>query len=243
MQFRKNVFWALPLIAVGVVWQLKNMGIITYDLFHLIISWQMLLMYIGLYSIFCRRIVGGLVTFLAGAWFLMLQIGWLENDWFHVYWPLALIVAGVAMLFKPRRDSGHHWKQHHRDFRKEGSCVGKDCFINTDGYVESGNIFGSVQQIILDPVFKGAKLKVLFGGTVLDLRHTKLEGKETFIEIDCTFGGIEICVPPNWNLNFQVHPIMGSCEDKRFNHTIEIDSEHQLIVRGDITFGGLEIKN
>jgi len=45
MNLRKNLFWAIPFIVVGVVWIMRNTGMITDDLFHIIVSWQMLVMY------------------------------------------------------------------------------------------------------------------------------------------------------------------------------------------------------
>ena len=51
MNLRKNLFWAILFIVVGVVWIMRNTGMITDDLFHIIVSWQMLVMYIGIGSI------------------------------------------------------------------------------------------------------------------------------------------------------------------------------------------------
>ena len=67
MNLRKNLFWAIPFIVVGVVWIMRNTGMITDDLFHIIVSWQMLVMYIGIGSISRRHYIGGLITFLVGA--------------------------------------------------------------------------------------------------------------------------------------------------------------------------------
>lgn len=75
MNLRKNLFWAIPFIVVGVVWIMRNTGMITDDIFHIIVSWQMLVMYIGIGSIFRRHYIGGLITFLVGAAFLLPQTG------------------------------------------------------------------------------------------------------------------------------------------------------------------------
>ena len=37
--------------------------------------------------------------------------------------------------------------------------------------------------------------------------------------------------------------MMGGCDDKRFNASIEMDREHILVVRGNIVFGGVEFKS
>lgn len=243
MNNRKNIFWAIPFILVGIVWVLKNTGTITDDLFHIIVSWQMLVMYIGLGSMSRRHYVGGLITFLIGALFLLPRLGWLDSDWLQVYWPAVFIVVGLMLMIKPRKRNERHWNNRGADSGKDVSSGTKNNFINTEGYVESDNTFGSVEQIILDPVFKGARIKVLFGGTVLDLRRTTLDSPKTYIDIDCRFAGVEIYTPANWRVHFNACPIMGGCDDKRFNASAELDKEHVLVVRGNVTFGGIEIKS
>lgn len=242
MNVKKNVFWAIPFIVVGIVWLLKNMGMIATDIFDIIVSWQMLVMYVGVFTFFSRQYVGGLITFLFGLYFLIPELDWMNGSGMTI-WPLLLILVGIVILFSPRKKNHAHWKS-------GGSATGngidtgaKSEFINIDGYVESDNTLGSVEQIILDPVFKGARIKVLFGGTILDLRRTKLESPQTYIDIDCMFAGVEIYVPNDWRLNFNARPLMGGCEDKRFNASVELDKEHVLVIRGNVTFGGIEFKS
>lgn len=66
---------------------------------------------------------------------------------------------------------------------------------------------------------------------------------QTFIDIDCTFGGVEIYLPSDWNLLTQIDAFIGGCDDKRYNSSVEIDKEHILIVRGKVSFGGIEFKS
>ena len=75
------------------------------------------------------------------------------------------------------------------------------------------------------------------------LRRSKLEAPQTFIDIDCTFGGVEIYLPSDWNLLTQIDAFIGGCDDKRYNSSVEIDKEHILIVRGKVSFGGIEFKS
>ena len=59
----------------------------------------------------------------------------------------------------------------------------------------------------------------------------------------CTFGGVEIYLPSDWNLLTQIDAFIGGCDDKRYNSSVEIDKEHILIVRGKVSFGGIEFKS
>lgn len=246
MRRKGNLFWAIPLIVVGLVWQLSNMGYITSQVFHIIVSWQALLMYIGIVNIFKRQYIGGIITFGVGLLFMLPKLDILDHDWLRVNWPIALIVVGIILIIKPyfRKDrSGFHSKGNCFKRYGENANQADSSYSCEDGYVKSTNYFGSVKQIVLDPVFKGASISNTFGGTVIDLRHTSLEAPETFIDIDCTFGGVEIYMPSNWLLENNSTVILGGCEDKRFVGREEINNEHTLIIRGNITFGGVEIKS
>ena len=172
-----------------------------------------------------------------GAYFLLPEISWVEGEWLDMFWPVLFIFVGIMILFKPEC---HHFNAHWDGRRPEYT---KEVYGSEDGFIVSDNTFGSVQQIVLDPVFRGARLRNAFGGTVLDLRRSKLEAPQTFIDIDCTFGGVEIYLPSDWNLLTQIDAFIGGCDDKRYNSSVEIDKEHILIVRGKVSFGGIEFKS
>ncbi len=50
-----------------------------------------------------RGLVGGLILLTMGALFLLSNLGILNSDVFRTWWPLLLIVIGVARLFGSRR--------------------------------------------------------------------------------------------------------------------------------------------
>ncbi len=178
-----------------------------------------------------------MITIAIGVYFLLPEITGITGEWVRMSWPVLLILVGIMILFKPKRHrSNNHWDGGRPEYAKE-------VYSSEDGFVVSDNTFGSVQQIVLDPVFRGARIKNTFGGTVLDLRRSKLEAPQTFIDIDCTFGGVEIYLPSDWNLQTQIDAFIGGCDDKRYNTSVEIDKEHTLIVRGKVSFGGIEFKS
>ena len=224
-------------IIVGLLFLGRNFGIIDSYLFHILVSWQMLLIVVGVVNLIKRHFFGGVITIAIGAYFLLPEISGIKGEWAGIFWPVLLILVGIMILFKPKRHRfNSHWDKRRPEYAKE-------IYSSEDGFVVSDNTFGSVQQIVLDPVFKGAQIKNAFGGTVLDLRRSKLEAPRTFIDIDCTFGGVEIYLPSDWNLLTQIDAFIGGCDDKRYNSSVEIDKEHILVVRGKVSFGGIEFKS
>lgn len=238
MQIKKNLFWAIPFIYVGLVWQAKNMGYLTSGMFGTLVSWQALLMYIGVWGIATGNSIKGLASVAIGAVFLLPELGILTGDWAHISWPLAFIIIGMLVLLKPLLHRGH--KPHQPVRSAPDACTGYAC---SDGYVELNNRFGAVRQIVFDPVFKGAVIKNSFGGIALDLRRTTLADPVTYIDVECTFGGIEIYAPAAWNIQPRLHAAVGGCDDKRQTPPAETDLAHTVIIRGTITFGGIEFKS
>ena len=173
-----TIVTATIFIIVGLLFLGRNFGIIDSYLFHILVSWQMLLIVVGVVNLIKRHFFGGVITIAIGAYFLLPEISGIKGEWAGMFWPVLLILVGIMILFKPKRHRfNSHWDKRRPEYAKE-------IYSSEDGFVVSDNTFGSVQQIVLDPVFKGAQIKNAFGGTVLDLRRSKLEAPRTFIDID-----------------------------------------------------------
>jgi hypothetical protein len=229
---------ALTLVVAGFVILAHNMGAVSDYVFRIIISWQMLLVVLGITSLLKRNLLPGGILLGVGIYFLLPRIISAESALLTNYWPVFLILLGVIILFH-RNKRPWYRRQHHR-IHSNGTTRRTEHI--TDGFVKVDINFGNSRHIVLDPVFRGADLDVAFGSITLDLRRTSLEAPETYIDVDCSFSGVEIFVPPHWSLFSEMDNTFGSSEDKRYVNQ-EIDTEHKLIIRGDITFGSLEIKN
>lgn len=101
-------------IIVGILFLLRNLGMIDPSLFDLLVSWPMLLVVSGIFTIFHRNPVGGMLLVGVGVYFLFPQLNWITNDFLRVYWPLGLILLGLVIMLK-RKDS-IRTKKHKRPF-------------------------------------------------------------------------------------------------------------------------------
>ncbi|KAA6313742.1 hypothetical protein EZS27_035535, partial [termite gut metagenome] len=144
-------------------------------------------------------------------------------------------LIGIIILFKKPHKKRDKW--HHK--------IATDMvYTSEDGFVLSEAAFGSVTQIVVDPIFRGATIKNTFASTVIDLRRTSLDALETFIDVESTFGNIEIFVPNTWVVVSKANADFGGIDDKRFHSGfIEFNNNQKVIIRGKIVFSGLEIKN
>ena len=71
-----------------------------------------------------------------------------------------------------------------------------------------------------------------FGGTTIDLRHTHIAPGETYIDLDCSWGGVEIYVPSDWKVVFKCNAFFGGCDDKRWQNG-NINKESVLVILGN----------
>lgn len=235
---------AILFIIVGILFLLRNLGVIDPSLLGLIVSWPMLLVVWGIFTIFHRHPVGGMILVGVGVYFLFPQLNWITNDFLRVYWPLALIILGLIIMLK-RKDSICTKKQKHPFDRPPFGHRRSNDEINyeTDnGFVSVNATFNSVRHIVLDPVFKGADIDVSFGNVILDLKKTTLEADETIINVDSSFSGVVIYVPKGWLVRLKVGSFLAGCQDMR-DLTEATDMTHTLYICGDLSFSGLELRD
>lgn len=232
---------AVICIVLGALFLGRNTGLLSPDVFHFIVSWPMALVVWGIYTLFHRHFTIGAILILIGLYLLFPALEWISNDWLRIYWPLGLVALGLLLLLKSGKNSClRRWHRRGRfAFQRNRSCTEGE---NEGGYVNSDISFSSVKHIVLDPVFKGATLDVAFGGVNLDLRRTTLVKPETWITVNSSFGGVELYIPDTWVVRIDIDSFLGGCNDHRYSSN-EPDPEHLLVIRGALTFSGLEIKS
>ena len=252
--FSGKILIALLFILSGILLFARNMGWITSEVFDLIVSWHSLLILLGIYAMIRRHFIGGIILFLAGVYFLIGGLSWLPENSQAMVWPLALIIAGVLFIFKPGRNKRAQWaRQHTMEHRRQWMKMHQgrpgmnfeselQQSESVDGFLRSENVWGAARHVVLDELFKGAMIRTSFGGTTIDLRHTHIAPGETYIDLDCSWGGVEIYVPSDWTVVFKCNAFFGGCDDKRWQNG-NVNKENILVIRGTLSFGGLEVKD
>ena len=67
-------------IISGILLFARNVGWITYDLFSIVVSWNSLLIVLGIYTMTRRHYISGLILTLIGAYFLIGGLSWLPEN-------------------------------------------------------------------------------------------------------------------------------------------------------------------
>lgn len=237
----RSLVMGLIIIGMGVLMVLRNQGVIDAKLSQLLLP--TLAIGVGVWSLLNKHhYVFGILMTTAGAYFLLPRlvsgIGW-TAVWPAglTFWPTFLILVGILVLASMIRPFG---------CGRTCSCNGnfdRQTSETNDGFVEVNNSFGSVRHIVLDSVFKGARIHTRFSGTILDLTRTTLAEGETYIDVDMSLSGLELHVPDGWMVTTDPLSLnLAGIEDKRYYRSAS-NPACRLVIRGHMTLAGIEIKS
>ena len=224
----RRFLFGVVLIIFGSFWILERLHIFPDAFSDLIISWQSLLIVIGIIALINGSETTGWILILIGAFFMiphMFEIPW---ELRRLTWPSLLVVLGVLLLLR--------YNKPHKGIAESGP--------KNLNFFDDFVIFGGREMMINSQSLVGGKSTAIFGGSEYDLRSAQLSENGAVIDCVSVFGGTGFKVPPDWTVKNEVTTIFGAFTDKR--GPIVIDSQNlgkTLIIRGFTAFGGIEVKN
>lgn len=229
-QAGSRVVVGLAVAGIGVLALLDNLHL--FDIALLRTFWPLALVLWGVSRLFWWRHPGsGLVSVIAiGAGIVLTA----QNlDLFHfslrVWWPMFIILAGLSIVMRgliPRpgedRDS----------FPAPTMANGELVDINLS--------FSTISQRNDSASFKGGRISSTFGGVELDLTQAAIDGSEAVLQVSACFSGVELRVPRVWVVVVEINPSFGGVENKTVP---PMGPGPRLVLRGDVLFGSIDIKN
>jgi hypothetical protein len=215
-------------VVLGVLVVLVGIALLaeTTDLADVDVFWTYvpsLFILLGVYAFVAsgfRNVIGPLIIVgVAAAWQLV-TLEYLTAEKVTQFWPLLIVLFGLSIILGQYRS---------RAKSVEGT------------YVTALGIFGGSEKRA-SGTFTGADLTALFGGASLDLRDAEPEDRPVHVSVTAMFGGVEVVVPREWNVQLDVLPIFGGASDDRARS----EDEHEgvdLVVTGFAAFGGVAIED
>lgn len=229
----RTVGIALLIIAAGVLLLLEGLHILSWDLSRIFISWQMLLIVIGIFNLLSsQHKVTGVILIAIGGIFLYDKFYDLDISIWNVLWPTILIIIGSSLLLKHSRkgNDGFHFKNTPVE--------------NLDDLIDEVSVFSGSEKTITSKNFRGGRITSIFGGSELNFTKAELSESNNVIELFYMFGGSTIVVPADWDIKIDVVAIFGGFSDKRYkSKEIPGTSPKRLYIKGLVIFGGGEIKS
>ncbi len=209
-------------VVIGLVLLVHTTGV--YDTRFLFDYIPSLFVLLGLYAMIrsgFRNLFGPLLVVAVTAVWQLTTLGYVEGSEVKQLWPLFIVFFGLSLVFS--------------HFRSKPEGV-------ADSHVSTLTVFGGTEKRSTSKQFTGADLTALFGGTELDLRDAEITERPAHVSAMALFGGIDIIVPREWNVQIDVLPILGGAADDRARHDEEHD-EVDLVVTGFAAFGGISISD
>ncbi len=211
-------------IVLGVIFLLDNLGYIyAGDYWDF---WPAILIIFGLSKIVQPRGSSGRI---AGAVFTIIGVALLLDNlriiYFDIwdYWPLLLVFVGASLVWRA-------WEVSRNMATGNG----------VEGNIYAAAILGGVKRSNSSPDFRRGELTAIMGGCEIDLRQASMQNSPAVINIFAFWGGVDIKVPNDWNVDVQGMPILGGFDDKTFHPQ---NSTKRLLIKGHAIMGGVEIVN
>lgn len=217
----------LILLGIAVITDLLHIG--NWNFRHIIFSWQMLLIGLGVIFISGRESKPtGYILIAVGGFFLIPEVFHdLPNYWRSLFWPVMLILLGFLIIF---------YRGKHRPGSSSRSDIGQD-------YLDDVSIFGGGDKILQSQQFKGGKITNIFGGSKYNLTNVQLAVGTNYLDVIMIFGGSKFIVPEGWDIRLEVTSVFGGFSDKRMRSIMVTDPDRSIVFRGITLFGGGEIVN
>jgi predicted membrane protein len=239
----KRFYFGVILIIVGVILILERLNLIPESVADLLISWQMLLIGIGVLSLIGGNRTAGTILIFVGGTFLIPELITVPHELRKIYFPLILVAIGVAILMRQRDHQKINAFSAPEPFNpEENKSAGSPNSFNTfDDFV----IFGGREIFVNSQNLAGGKATSIFGGIEFDLRKAGLQPGGAVIDCVSVFGGCGFKIPMDWNVRNEVTTIFGAFTDKRgetYNDRY-YDPSKTIVIKGVSIFGGIEVKH
>jgi hypothetical protein len=244
-----GMIMGLTVIAVGVLFLLRNVGVLYFD--DLWQYWPVILIAVGISKLAnthsASSVTSGLIIGGIGTVFLLKNLGYIYGDIWQYIWPGILIAVGLSILVR-------HLEWREQSLNSEppppgpgnpfSPASGFSTTTSGANYLHAECIFSGTRQKIETQDFLGGKVTAIFGGAEIDLRSAGTKREEVSIKAEAVFGGIELWVPAHWQTIVRGTGVFGSFEDKTFPAAPGASANApRLVVTGAAIFGGVIVKN
>ncbi|RMF58132.1 MAG: hypothetical protein D6748_09625 [Calditrichaeota bacterium] len=235
-----NIWISVILIAIGVLFLLQN-----FDILYLGNIWQfwpMIIIILGVNKLvqsnFRDYSSAGILIGIG----LILQLTTLDIlDWGDIinFWPVILIIIGGRLLLSFQR-------QTQTEPGAETNAITSDkADYKSENRIDIVALFGGREMRVQTQQFEGGNITTLFAGTEVRFTNSQLAPGRHTLDIVAMFGGVELYVPPDWNIMVKGLPIFGGFSDTRKKIAEQPSSTKDgvLVITGFAMFGGVEVKD
>jgi hypothetical protein len=224
---RHQLVLGLVLATLGSLFLLDNFLIL--DVQRILPFWPLLLVGLGVIKVAQSPRGDGLwvggALIAVGCVLTLKHLGWLQFE-VRQLWPVALIAAGLAVIFKSRVQPGP-------------APLDRSAVPGQGARIQAWAVLSGHQSRVNALDFVGGDVNVVMGGAEIDLRDASIQGLAT-LKVFVLMGGLELRVPPDWTVIVNGLPLLGGID----NRTVPPASPgKRLVIDGICAMGGVEVRN
>ncbi len=227
MKNKSGIVWGVVLILFGVIFALKSLDIITFNIFF-DGWWTLILIIPGVVGLFCEREkLGNIICVSIGVVLLLACQGIFD---FKIIAKLIVpaIIAGIGIKMVYGAVRGKEAEKIIDDMKEKGETMH-----------EGNGAFSGCDMSFSGEVFRGCELCATFGGVKCYLRGAEIP-EDAVIKATAVFGGIDILAPENVNIKVNSTSIFGGVSNKTAR--VANPEAKTVYVNALCMFGGVEIK-
>jgi hypothetical protein len=104
MKEKNNPFSGIAklLISLGLVMIIAKLDLFKMGPISDYLTWEMLLIFFGIFNLLNLDLVFSVLLFAAGFWFLMPEMSIQLSPFYkEIFWPAVLVLAGIAFMIRP----------------------------------------------------------------------------------------------------------------------------------------------
>lgn len=234
-----RLVFGLVILALGVIFTLDTLDMIESG--NILRYWPVLLIAVGLGKLAQPREIGGkffgLILAIVGTLLLLREldvIPWSVWD----FWPLILVLLGISIVSQAfgRRGCCPRVRRVH-----VGVTAGAERTFDEESILNISNTMSGSERVVTSKDFQGGKISTTLGGVAVDFRQATMKVGEAVLDVRVLLGGVEIRVPEAWRVVLRANSTMGGVTDT--TRKPDDASAKRLVVEGQVTLGGLEIRN
>jgi len=244
----KKIVIGFIIMMVGAFLLVDNMGFFIPAVRHLVISWQALLIAIGIVLLVDKpsdhKVVGGVLIFI-GALFLLPKIFPVNVS--GIIFPVIIIAIGIGFILKSttRKNSFTSWQNGHTEWTSNYTEFEKNTTTESGGVVHKEYVFSGSKEKWTQGKLKNLEIEAVFSGVEIDLSQTELANDiqaAAQIKIKSVFSGVILYVPDDWNIVVQKTGVFGGFTDNRPNRVLQVSGNKLVVLDVEAVFGGGELR-
>jgi len=247
----KKIVIGFIIMLFGAFMLLNNMGLFLPDVYRIVVSWQTVLIAIGIVLLVDKpsdHKIAGTVLILIGLLFMLHKLFYVNIGSFII--PAIFIAVGIGIIIKSVTGKSifkdyETWSGDNPDLKSRFTDFAKNITTESGGVVRKEYVFSGSKEKWSQGKLKNVEIEAVFSGVEIDFSQAELADDikvAALIKIKSVFSGVILYVPDDWNIVVQKTGVFGGFTDNRPNRVLQVSGNKYVVLEVEALFGGGELR-